>query len=276
MIINEFINKTNFFYSDEYVNSNLGQYYYYIVSLLKTFFLEEDVPYEVNFGINSLKKDINLDFQYEHTIIKSGDKYNHRIERYDYLNNLDCIFDYTNTNVYFLSTFNELHNYVKKNIYIPPLIYDDYSVSNINNRVNDITTIHNWSKRRGDFFNKLKHDNIDNVLDKNSIRNILNTYKILLNIHQTDVHSSFEELRVAPALSTGILIISEDVPFKEQIPYNEHIIWCSYENIEKTIEDVLTNYEYYVEKKLTGLSTTIKNIKKNTDEKIKTFFKNYD
>jgi hypothetical protein len=77
-------------------------------------------------------------------------------------------------------------------------------------------------------------------------------------------------------LSTGILIISEDVPFKEQIPYNEHIIWCSYENIEKTIEDVLTNYEYYVEKKLTGLSTTIKNIKKNTDEKIKTFFKNYD
>ena len=56
MIINELINKTNFFYTDKYESSNLGEYYNYIVSLLKKVFLEEEIPYDVNFGINNLKK----------------------------------------------------------------------------------------------------------------------------------------------------------------------------------------------------------------------------
>jgi hypothetical protein len=276
MIINETINKTNFFYTDEHKSSNLGEYYEYIVRLLKKIFIEEEIHYDVNFGVNNLKKNINLDFQYEHIIVKNEDKYKYNIYRYDYLKTLDCVFEYTNTNVHFLSTFNELSDYSKKNIYIPPLIYDDYHISNFDDRVNDVTTIHSWTKRRSEFHIKRKHDNISNVFNKNQIKNLLNTYKVLLNIHQIDEHLSFEELRVLPALSTGILVVSEDVPFKEKVPYYEHIIWCSYEDIEKTLEDVLNNYEYYREKKLTGLSDTIKKMKNKSEEDIKYFFKNYD
>jgi len=276
MIINEFINKTDFYYTDKYQSSNLEEYYTYIVSTLKKIFSEEDIPYEVNFGIDNLKKNINLDFQYEHTIIKKNNTFEYSIYRYDYLNSVDCVFEYSSNNLRFQSTFNELSDYVRKVIYVPPLIYDDNVILNTNSRINDVITIHNFSKRRSDFYNNFKHENISNVFDKKSIREILNNYKILLNIHQIDEHLSFEEIRVLPALSTGILVISEDVPFKEEIPYHEHIVWCSYENMKKTTEDVLNNYEYYRQKKLTGLSDTIKNIKENSHKKIKSFFKNYD
>lgn len=189
---------------------------------------------------------------------------------------MDCIFEYSNANINFLSKFNELITYINKNIYIPPLIYDEYSISNTNNRINNFITIQNWSKRRGDFFNKFNHDNITNTFDKNLIRESLNNYKILINIHQIDEHLTFEELRVLPALCTGILVISEDIPFKEYIPYHNHIIWSSYENLEKTCKDVLNNYEYYREKKLNGFSDTIKKMKETSQNKIKFFFKNYD
>lgn len=56
MIINKIINKTNFFYTDEYESTNLGEYYNHILSILEKNFVDEEVPYEVNFGISDLKK----------------------------------------------------------------------------------------------------------------------------------------------------------------------------------------------------------------------------
>ena len=112
-----------------------------------------------------------------------------------------------------------------------------------------------------------------NTRDKFYLKNQLDNFKILLNIHQIDDHKSFEELRVLPALSTGILIISEDVPYKESIPYNNHIIWSSYDDLEKTLDKVLNNYNYYRYEKLNGLSKTLENMKEICEDKILNFFK---
>jgi len=274
MIISERINKTNFFFVDSYNSTALGEYYNMICNQLKKIFNEISFPYDVNFGAQEIKKDINLDFQYEHTIVKKNDSYQHNIHRYDYLSKLDCVFEYTETNIKFLSTFVELSEYVKKNIYIPPLIYQDTPFSDTNLRILDFTTLQSWSKRRAEFYNKKKHNNIDGSFDKIYLRENLDKFKILLNIHQIEEHRSFEELRVLPALSTGILVISENVPFEESIPYSKHIIWTPYEKIEETLDNVLNNYEYYRTEKLTELSNTLQEIKETSYNKILKFFKN--
>lgn len=274
MILNEYINKTNFFYTDSHNHTGLCEYYNMICKQLKKVFYENDFPYDVNFGNEDSEKEINLDFQYEHTIVKKNNTYQHNVYRYDYLNKMDCIFEYTETNIHFLSGFEELSDYVKKIIYLPALIYDDIPFSEVKNRELDFTTLHSWSERRAKFYNKRIHHNIDGSFDKLFLKKKLDKFKVLLNIHQIDEHKSFEELRVLPALSTGILVISEDVPYKDSIPYNNHIIWSSYEDLDKTLNEVLNNYDHYREEKLSGLSKTLEEMKKNSEYKLLNFFKN--
>lgn len=273
MVLNEIINKTSFFYTDDYNLSNLGEYYNMVCLQLKKIFVENDLPFSVNFGNQDLKKDINLDFQYEHTIIKNNNEYEYKIHRYDYLKNLDCIFEYTETNIKFLSNFKELSEYVKKNIYVPPLIYDDLNFFDVKKRHLSFTTLQSWSIRRSEFYNKRQHNNIDGSFDKIHLKNNLDNFKVLLNIHQIDEHKSFEELRVLPSLSTGILVISEDVPYKESIPYNKHIIWSAYENLEETLDNVLSNYDYFRESKQHELLETLQEMKKTSENKLTNFFK---
>ena len=71
--------------------------------------------------------------------------------------------------------------------------------------------------------------------------------KIILNIHQTDHHHTFEELRVLPALLSGVIVICEESPLKEHIPYKDYVVWCNYDEIINVTKDVLSNYEKYYE-----------------------------
>jgi hypothetical protein len=94
----------------------------------------------------------------------------------------------------------------------------------------------------------------------------------LVNIHQTDTHHTLEELRVLPALLTGIIVISEEVPYKESIPYSKHIIWSKYDDIPKKISSVLSKYKYYQKKYLTGISDTIKLMEVELDKNLNSMF----
>ena len=70
----------------------------------------------------------------------------------------------------------------------------------------------------------------------------------MINIHQTEHHHTFEELRVLPALLNGIIVICEDSPLKESIIYGKFVIWSNYDNVIETIKDVENNYDYYFDK----------------------------
>jgi hypothetical protein len=96
--------------------------------------------------------------------------------------------------------------------------------------------------------------------------------KVLVNVHQTDHHHTFEELRVLPALLNGVIVVSEDVPLKEKIPYSDYIVWASYDNIAQTVKDVSNNYEYYFNKIFTN-SKLMECIKKMQDLNMKCFDK---
>lgn len=264
------INNSEIFYTSDWDIGNLREYYYFILTELKNFLTLKGKECKINFGNKNFSSDINIDFQYEHTIIFNGHNYTCRIENYDYLKKLDYVLEYSNPNIVHSKKFNIDKLYTDKLIYFPPFIYD---LSNDGKRIKDIITIHNSSPRRHIIHSKIDMDYFhivagNNVFDKESIKKVLDEYKILVNIHQTDTHHTLEELRVLPSLMTGILVISEDVPYKEEIPYSKHIIWSEYENLPNKIKDVLSNYEGYRKKYLIDLDETILNMKKNLKKNI--------
>jgi hypothetical protein len=92
---------------------------------------------------------------------------------------------------------------------------------------------------------KIKHINISDCFDKTKLQNIYKNTKILINIHQTPHHHTFEELRVLPALECGVIVISEKSPLNEIIPYNDLIIWANYGDIINKTKEVIDNYNFF-------------------------------
>ena len=134
-----------------------------------------------------------------------------------------------------------------------PTIYETYYTKENRNILSLTTFINTNQPRRNKLLNNLNHHhlnhvNINNCFNKNKLQHIYKNTKILINIHQTDDHHTFEELRALPALECGVIVISEFSPLNELIPYNNLIIWTSYDNIIDKVKEVMNNYDYYYDK----------------------------
>lgn len=245
-------------------------YYNFCLDILKNKIKTTTNKLNIFFGkIKSFERDgfitIRIDIQYEHTLVKNGgrsiekiifgnipfdenEKYLVRIVDEEYFSGLDLIIDYSLPNIFNIKESKKFEHLINKLIYIAPLIYP----INLNHNQRDkIITFHTpHSLRRDDMVLKINHASIEcmnyhNIFDDEKIINLYDSSKILINLHQTDHHHTFEELRVLPALSRGVIIVSEDVPLKEKIPYNKHIIWSKFENIPETVKKVNNNYNDY-------------------------------
>jgi hypothetical protein len=95
--------------------------------------------------------------------------------------------------------------------------------------------------------NNLPHHNINTCFDKNQLQAIYNSTKIMINIHQTDHHHTFEELRVLPALLCGVIVVCEESPLIEHIPYKDYVIWCKYNEVVDLTKHIMDNYTRYYE-----------------------------
>ena len=239
-----YVNSSKIFYIDKFNNTDLGYYYNFILNNLINVLKTKKSSININFTGEIIDCDLNLWFQYEHTIFKENNKLSPRIVNYDLLNKMDFIFEYSNTNIEHLKCFDKYNDFSNKLIYIPPLY--DLTPFNFETREKLITTIHNPSPRRTKFFD-LNYDNIYGVFDISKIYNITKDYKILLNIHQTDEYLTLEELRIVPLLFSNILIVSEKSPYIEMLPYYKHIIWVDYDEIESKIKDIENDYKSYVD-----------------------------
>lgn len=274
-MILEKVKNSYIYYTDNQV-IHTREYYNYCVVLLKKWLFEitEDLNVifgDYNFDFSNENKTIKVDIQCEHTLVKDGGRsvtdkiygnvksddgyYLVRIDKYDYLNSLDMVIEYSLPNIENIKTSDKFNDYLFKVFYVAPMLYQPnfYGVKT------DIITLfdHNGNARRSNILNELKNAGIENKTITNCFSHecLLNTYhktKIMVNIHQTDHHHTFEELRVLPALLNGVIVISEDVPLKEMIPYNEYIIWSSYEDIPSKTLEVMGNYTYYFDKLFTN------------------------
>lgn len=253
---------------------HISEYYNYCVKLLKNKLFEIREPINIIFGLINYKFNnenlvLKIDIQCEHTLVKDGgrgvtnkyfgkvktdegDCYLVRIDKYDYLKNLDLVIDYSIPNIVNISESGYFDEYAKKTINISPLMYE----LNFDNthKTNTITLFtNNFSDRRNLFLTEINKKkitciNVDNCYSGLDLIDRYKTTKILVNVHQTDHHHTFEELRILPALSNGVIIISETVPLKEYIPYSDYIVWSKYNDLTDTIKDVQNNYKKYYEK----------------------------
>jgi hypothetical protein len=270
----ELVNKSFICYNP-YEVVHIREYYMYCVSLIKQFLLNNELKINVIVGnyicnFNNIYPTLKIGIQCEHTIVKQGGRsvqdvvfgtiqhkegvYLIRIDNFEYYNELDFVIEYSLPNITNISTNHVFDDYLKKVLYISPTLYPiDLDFKERHRIINMFTIPEDVQDRRIKFINLLDENSItyDMVTDCFNRECLLNLYretKILLNVHQTEHHHTFEELRVLPALMNGVIIISEETPLKEKIPYSDYIIWSEFEEIPSKIKEVSENYEYYHKK----------------------------
>lgn len=262
----------SYIYYDETPTFYIRDYYNYIIFKLKNVILNCNVNiivgnYSVNF--HNSNKTFKVHINYEHTLVKPGgrDSQGHpsgsipildsdqlyliRLVEKDNAFSSDICIDYSIPNIVNLRSNSTFNTISQKTYYLAPTLYPLQCSKNINRSINILTTFINTNEPRRRLLldtiqsNSMSHININNCFDKNTLQDLYLDTKVIINIHQTDHHHTFEELRVLPALLCGVLVICEESPLKEYIPYKDFVIWCKYEDIIKTTVDVLVNYDRY-------------------------------
>jgi hypothetical protein len=248
-------------------------YYDYCVSLVekisKELMIQTPILFKKSTTAKTNEKGIRILYNYEHTLVRKGGRdllgafdgavpvlqksdefYMIRIVGLDQLKTADLIIEYSNPNIENIrSSFDEtLLELAKKLIYIAPCLYTPSLSKGI--RTNQVITtfINDQEPRRKKLLyslmmSKVSCTNINNCFTKKKVQDLYLKTKLLINIHQTEHHHTFEELRVLPALLNGTLVVSELSPLSELVPYAKCVLWVPYDKIVSTVKDVLARYD---------------------------------
>jgi len=297
----EKIKNSYIYYSNEW-SIHTMEYYKYCTNLFKEYLKNSDIEINIifgdyNFDFKNDNRTIRAQIQFEHTLVKEGGRglngsepigkipegnnfYRVRVSDFEKLNEFDMIVEYSIPNIKNVSSCEELEEFSKKLTYIAALLYD-YEQPKMEGRdIKCVTMFYNIHEPRRKVLldaiatQRVNSFNVTNCFSGKDIKELYSKTKMLLNIRQTDHHHTFEELRVLPALLNGVIVISEDVPLRESIPYNEFIIWCKYKDILNVQRDVETNYKQYWEKIFGGdrLKNTIEKMSSDNKQNIERFF----
>ena len=262
-----------------YFNPNhdevIRDYYLYVLELLaqaaKSCQLKANIvlgDYEVS--RRDSKLNFRIDFQIEHTLVKQGGRgaehapmgvvpvpgdptqcYLVRVQNFGRLGRSDALIEYSRPNLVNLQSSHLYPELVEKLHYIAPLVYPvDEPIPDVQQRDLEIITLFGNPEepRRKALLDTLKRwnprcQNISGRFD--DIHDIYLRTRILVNIRQTDHHDTLEELRVLPALLSGVIVISEDVPLRAEVPYQEFILWASLNELPSLVQEVHENYAKY-------------------------------
>jgi hypothetical protein len=294
MILENF--KNSYIYYNELHDIHIREYYNYCLGLIRYSLSITDKDINIIFGnydydFNNNNRTYRVEIQCEHTLVKDGgrgafgspkglipiddDFYLVRISDYQKLMTYDIIIEYSIPNIENIKSCGEFNNYLSRVSYISPLLYN-YEPRREIRDINCITSFSNiYEPRRKNLLDDIKNRNINsinisNCFSEKEIYVLYSNTKMMLNIRQTDHHHTFEELRVLPAILNGVIVISEDVPLRDKIPYNEFIIWTDYNSILDVMKDVEDNYDYYWNKIFKGdkLETIINQMKDNNYKNI--------
>jgi len=220
-------------------------------------------------GKNANEKGIRILYNYEHTLVRKGGRdtasafegaisvlqnptetYMIRIIDLDQFKTADLIIEYSKPNIENIkSSFDTvLVELAKKLVYIAPCLYKPSFVKGTRSNQVITTFINDQEPRRKKLLYSLMTSrvsciNINNCFTKQKVQELYLKTKILINIHQTEHHNTFEELRVLPALLNGTIVISEVSPLSELVPYAKCVLWVPYEKIVATVKDVLARYD---------------------------------
>lgn len=250
----------------------ISDYYNYILNLIRIISVEIGIQKDIVFTDDHIfqthDRPMRIYYNFEHTLVKQFEgntsfpvgviidesDSSPYLVRYDYkhMNDFDIVIDYSLPNMFNIKSCGIMDYIYDKMVYIAPSLYKYNSFASHNYRPYDtLTSFYNTEiPRRAELLRELRDEinrNHLNVFDcyGETLRQVYKKTKIMVNIRQTDIHHTFEELRALPALQCGVLVISETCPLTELIPYSDYIIWCPRNKIIETTRDVLNNYEHY-------------------------------
>jgi len=207
--------------------------------------------------------------QVEHTLVKPGGRdsggfeagallisgassstpYLARLSKYESMKKFDFIIEYSRMNLVNIQGAAKFSDLKGKVLYLSPALYKLNSASSDARRRNFITITNfgnSEESRRRNFLEVMRSKEIpvQNIHTWYSdVEELYARTRILVNIRQTDHHDTLEELRVLPALRSGVIVISELAPYKELTRYSEFIIWGTLDELPEIIRNVQDNYE---------------------------------
>lgn len=172
-----------------------------------------------------------------------------RLSDYERLKKFDFIVEYSRINLANIQGVERFRLLQDKHLYISPTLYK-LSCASSDFRQRNFITITNFGNseepRRKNFLEVMRAKGmpIQNIQTwYEDVEELYARTRILVNIRQTDHHDTLEELRVLPALRSGVIVISELAPYKELTRYSDFIIWGTLDELPEIIRHVQNNYE---------------------------------
>lgn len=260
----------------------IRDYYLYVLRLLVQAAQASHLKADIVLGAyqawhHGPKPQFRVDFQIEHTLVKQGgrgaesapegviavpgnpgSRYLVRLQDIGRLEQADALVEYSCPNLVNLQSSGLYPELVAKLHYIAPLVYPvDVCVPGAAQRDLEVITLFGNPEepRRKALLDRLKRwssvcQNIRGRFD--DVHDIYRRTRILVNIRQTDHHDTLEELRVLPALQSGVVVISEDVPLRSEVPYRDFILWAPLKDLPALVREVHENYARYHERIFSG------------------------
>lgn len=92
---------------------------------------------------------------------------------------------------------------------------------------------------------------------------VLQTYKVLLNIHFGPSYCIFEELRCVPCVLSKVIVVSEDSRLDPKHPIVPFIVFAPHHALAAKANDVLANYDVYFDKLFVKQQTLFEQLPQN-------------
>ncbi|HEX6833334.1 MAG TPA: hypothetical protein VF132_07360 [Rudaea sp.] len=207
-----------------------------------------------------------MQFQIEHTIVKPGGgdsegapvsatplphgegRYLARLLHRPILAAADLVIDYSRANLLHLRGAGGFDDVLAHTSVIAPLLHEPWFARDGRDRA--CLTLFSDARegRRARFLataraRGLPIRNLKRCFDSDALQAHYRRTRVLVNMRRSDHHDTIEELRILPALQSGVIVVSEDAPLRDALPYARFIVWAPYDALAETAAEILRDYE---------------------------------
>lgn len=207
-------------------------------------------------------------FQIEHTLVKPGGgdsdgapesatplphgdgRYLARLLHRRSLAAADLVLDYSHANVLHLRDAGGFDDVLAHTAVIAPLLHEPCFTREGRDRPCLTLFSDAGEGRRGRFLaaartRGLPIRNLKRCFDNDALQAQYRRTRVLVNVRRSDHHDTIEELRILPALQSGVIVVSEDGPLRHALPYARFIVWTPYDTLAERAAEVLRDYDIW-------------------------------